>query len=191
MLLPSQKDIDRFWSKVDKTTDPDGCWLWTKCLNKDGYGIFAYINTLGKARNIRAHRFAYLLEHGDIPAGLFVLHIPPCLNKHCVRHTYAGNARDNAADTRLLGRLPTGHRNGAHTHPEHRARGKRQGAHTHPERHPRGERHGSSKLTATAIYAIREQHAAGIPQRLLAHQHGVSCTTLNKIVLGKIWRHLL
>lgn len=29
---------ERFWAKVDKASHPDGCWVWSGSLNKDGYG---------------------------------------------------------------------------------------------------------------------------------------------------------
>lgn len=43
-------DVDRFWSKVDKT---DSCWLWKAAINSSGYGQFAVLN-----RTVQAHRFA-------------------------------------------------------------------------------------------------------------------------------------
>ncbi len=30
---------ERFWSKVNKAAG-DGCWEWTACKSKDGYGLF-------------------------------------------------------------------------------------------------------------------------------------------------------
>lgn len=31
---------ERFWAKVDKTSDPNGCWLWTAAVDSSGYGTF-------------------------------------------------------------------------------------------------------------------------------------------------------
>lgn len=66
--------VDRFWAKVDKT---DGCWLWSAARTADGYGN---IKVDGKAR--RAHRLAYELSVGEIPAGLDLDHL--CRNRSCV-----------------------------------------------------------------------------------------------------------
>ena len=53
-------DLERFQSKyiVDPVT---GCWLWTACVNKDGYGHFRY-----KGKTLRAHRFSYESYVGPI-----------------------------------------------------------------------------------------------------------------------------
>jgi hypothetical protein len=50
----------RFWSKVDTSTDPDGCWLWTASRSRGGYGQFR----LG-TRMPPAHRVAYKLATGE------------------------------------------------------------------------------------------------------------------------------
>lgn len=62
--------MERFWNKVDKNgPDTSGlgqCWLWTACRSK-GYGKF----DLQKGQSPRgAHRVAYELLVGPIPAGL-------------------------------------------------------------------------------------------------------------------------
>lgn len=70
----------RFWPKVDKTST---CWLWTGALtlasNKHvgGYGRFRV-----GAQMRRAHRYAYELLVGPIPAGLDLDHL--CNNRRCV-----------------------------------------------------------------------------------------------------------
>jgi hypothetical protein len=65
---------ERFWSKVNKTA---GCWNWGASKSKKGYGQFR----IGK-RVVKAHRVAYELENGLIPAGMDVDH--RCHNKACV-----------------------------------------------------------------------------------------------------------
>jgi hypothetical protein len=40
---------DRFWSKVDRTAGPDGCWLWTRKRTKTGYGLFYVLRGSGFA----------------------------------------------------------------------------------------------------------------------------------------------
>jgi HNH endonuclease len=68
----------RFWAKVTKT---DTCWLWTAATNKQGYGVFRL-----HGRQEKAHRVAYELECGPVPAGLVLDHID-CV-EHCVRPTH-------------------------------------------------------------------------------------------------------
>ena len=49
---------DRYWSKVDTSAGPDGCWPWLAGVNpKTGYGIF---HREGR-RTINAHRYGALL----------------------------------------------------------------------------------------------------------------------------------
>jgi|SRR5215469_8351819 len=72
----------RFWSKVDKTTSPDGCWLWTAgTAPRTGYGHISIAN-----RTRLAHRVAYQLLVGPIPDGLHLDHVYErgCRNRHCV-----------------------------------------------------------------------------------------------------------
>lgn len=87
------KDIERFWSKVDKR-DPDECWPWLATRRKpSGHGKFKIWQ-----RTIEAHRIAYMLSYGSIPDGLVVRHIcnfPPCCNPaHLTIGTRADNSRD-------------------------------------------------------------------------------------------------
>lgn len=65
----------RFWCKVNKTDN--GCWNWLAAPTTAGYGAFL----LGKTR-VKAHRMAYMLLLGDIPAGHDLHHV--CENKLCV-----------------------------------------------------------------------------------------------------------
>jgi HNH endonuclease len=68
----------RFWAKVDSSAGPDGCWPWVGSVDSDGYGP-AYVG----ARTVLAHRQAFLLAHGPIPAGRVVGHTcrsPGCCN---------------------------------------------------------------------------------------------------------------
>lgn len=71
----------RFWSKVDKN-GPRGCWLWTGCLNDDGYGLLG----IGGTRNRLAHRWSYERHVGPIPAGLELDH--KCRVRSCVNHAH-------------------------------------------------------------------------------------------------------
>lgn len=61
-------------------TRQDGeCIIWTGARNAQGYGVMG-----GRAKGSRlAHRYAWTVEHGPIPDGLFVDHV--CHNPACVK----------------------------------------------------------------------------------------------------------
>lgn len=94
----------RFWRKVKKGP---GCWEWQGCTNlingRNGYGLWRANNKLWPA-----HRYAYTLLVGPIPAGLFVCH--SCDNRKCVNpeHLWLGTAADNAHDRDRKGRTIVG-----------------------------------------------------------------------------------
>lgn len=95
----TQKQIARFWRKVDKTSNPNGCWLWTGCRIQDGYGRGSI-----KSRLFLAHRMAYHIQFGPIPEHLKCLHRcdnPPCVNPE---HLWIGTDQDNSIDRELKGR---------------------------------------------------------------------------------------
>lgn len=55
-------DHTAFWSQVQKT---DGCWHWQGGMTPQWYGYY---------KGQLAHRVAYVLTHGPIPAGLMICH---------------------------------------------------------------------------------------------------------------------
>lgn len=63
-----------FWAKVEKT---ESCWLWCGTLQASGHGVFCSFEGVTKA-----HRYAYLLFHDFIPAGMHLDHL--CRNPMCV-----------------------------------------------------------------------------------------------------------
>lgn len=87
----------RFWPKVKKGS-PDECWPWQSSLTR-GYGmIFAW------GRPQFAHRIAYAIVRGSVPAGISVLHKcdnPPCCNPD---HLFLGTALENMRDRNAKGR---------------------------------------------------------------------------------------
>lgn len=101
-------DVERFWSKVDKTSDPNGCWLWLDHIKATGYGEFRD----GK-KKVRAHRFAYEIIFGSIPKGMHLMH--NCDRRNCVNpwHMTVGTALDNQRDMTAKGRGRIGSRNGS------------------------------------------------------------------------------
>lgn len=80
---------ERFWSLVQKT---DGCWEWLGSTGR-GYGLLAY-----QGQRHSAHVLSWVLHHGDVPAGLCVMHL--CDNPGCVRpdHLVLGTQAANMID---------------------------------------------------------------------------------------------
>ena len=97
----------RFWSKVKKG-QPNECWEWTASIGSRGYGRFT-MKKDGKTEQ-HAHRVSYILCHGSIPIGLYVLH--NCDNKKCINpsHLFTGTQQINVDDMIRKGRNCRGSR---------------------------------------------------------------------------------
>lgn len=104
---------DRFWIQVDRNGPPgvDGtpCWLWMGSTTKEGYGRVKW-----NGREYVAHRLAYEVMRGPIPAGLELDH--KCGREACVNYeshleivTHAENVRrrEEARRTRQRARRET------------------------------------------------------------------------------------
>lgn len=146
-----------FWSRC--VPRPSGCLEWQGSRNRDGYGRAPW----GGSR-VLAHRVAWTIAVGVIPAGMFVCHRcdnPPCCNPD---HLFVGTNRDNMRDARAKGRT----RNGG----------------------LRGSRHGRARLTEADIPVILGSLASGVSRAALGRRYGVQYQTISKIAAGKIWRHV-
>lgn len=85
---------ERFWSKVTKNGPiPDHaphlgpCWIWTKALDRKGYGVATIIPTEERtSRTIGAHRMSYILTYGFAPEGMDLDHL--CRVHACVRPSH-------------------------------------------------------------------------------------------------------
>jgi hypothetical protein len=130
---------DRFWDQVDQSGGLWARWPWLG-PRRNGYGMLWHGN---KRRG--AHRIAFEMANGPVPAALDVLHTcdnPPCCNP---AHLWTGTARDNLRDASAKGRL-------------------RGGAGAVGEASPR------HKLTWAAVRDIRARQAAGESQRSLGRE---------------------
>lgn len=59
---------EKFWSRVDTSPGPEGCWLWNhRVYDKSGYGRTAVIQEsfITPSKETTAHRQAYVLTYGD------------------------------------------------------------------------------------------------------------------------------
>jgi hypothetical protein len=185
----SDKDIARFWSKVNKNgplpdqSNPhyaglDRCWVWTGEKIKCGYGRIR----IGK-KKLLAHRVAWVSKNGNIPHdgsahGICAMH--RCDRRECTNpaHLFLGSNFDNVRDKEVKGRgnQPSGDRNGSRVHPESR---------------PRGEANTKAKLTTEKVIQIRAEHATGrFTQSVLSAMFGVCRSTIGRIIRHKYWAHV-
>jgi hypothetical protein len=90
-----------FWPKVDKSGGADACWPYYR-VDALGYGRFIKAGPFAFA-----HRTAWQLAKGAIPAGLDVCHT--CDNRRCCNpaHMFVGTAKDNMRDMYNKGRQPS------------------------------------------------------------------------------------
>lgn len=69
---------ERFWQRVVKQSElSTGCWLWTGRMH-GGRGVFTL-----DGHEVRAHRFAWLLQHGPLDSRVPLY--PKCEEERCVR----------------------------------------------------------------------------------------------------------
>ncbi len=85
----TQKQIDRFWSNVDKGK-ADECWPWLRSINSRGYGQVG-LRVGGVDRILKAHKVAWEIENKkEIPKGTVARHT--CDTHDCCnpRHVIIG-----------------------------------------------------------------------------------------------------
>jgi hypothetical protein len=76
----TSKDVERFWSKVDKSGGDDACWIWT-AAKTHGYGVVQW-----DKRTQRAYYVALCLSIGTPPKNSRVIH--KCLTPSCVNPSH-------------------------------------------------------------------------------------------------------
>lgn len=80
---------ERLWARVNKlgpipAAMTNRCWEWLGACTAAGYGRIYSGDRPGHI--IGAHRAAYIVAHGEIPAGLEIDH--RCHNRKCVRPSH-------------------------------------------------------------------------------------------------------
>lgn len=152
--------LDRFFSYVEPEPNT-GCWLWTGVVGNNGYGRFFH------GRNLQAHRASYMLLVGEI-GDLLVCH--KCDNKICVNpdHLFLGTHADNSADMASKGR---------------QARQVRTKAIAASIKK-------TAKLNDDSVLVIFARRSAGVHDKDIANELGVSLSTIRHVVYGHSWKHV-
>lgn len=181
---------ERFWSKVDKTSSPNGCWLWTRAVrsNKGPYGAF-WLN----GRHQPASRVAWILTNGSIPNDKQAMHnCPGGDNPRCCNpsHLILGTPKEHGRDKSMKGQLPTGDNHHARKNPQNLARGDRSGPTKYPERMLRGADHGMSVLTDSQVINMRILRKKGYSLKRLAIMYKTDLSNVHLITTYQTWKHL-
>ena len=166
----ADKDIARFWGKVDKSGD---CWVWTASLQGRGYGSFS-----AQGRRHQAHRWIFQRINGSVPADIDICH--QCDNPRCVRpsHLFSGSRSVNMRDCAHKGR------NGMQTMPF------KSSLIGNSITRPRGEAQGSAKLTADKIRQIKHLSLSGMSSAEIAPIFGIHAGHVRKILTKRAWSHV-
>lgn len=149
------ESVERRFASKCGAPDANGCIPWTASGTAKGYGVLR-INGDKNGLRSTAHRIAWVLKNGDIPAGVMVLH--RCDNPSCVNadHLFLGSPQDNTAD--MVSR----------------------------DRHAWRVRTPWQKLNATDGERIRDLRRAGCTQQEIADWLDVSRPLISMIESGKI-----
>lgn len=89
----------RFWKKVNRTTNHNDCWEWQGATNSRNYGTL-----VADKKAWLAHRYSYTINKGQIPHGYQIMHT--CDNTKCVNpnHLTAATQKTNMKDMVNKGR---------------------------------------------------------------------------------------
>jgi hypothetical protein len=167
-----------FWAKVRRPAgDPDRCWPRAGKPDRNGYCRFAR-QALSPPTRL-AHRVAWELTYGPIPAGQQVLHT--CDDRACCRpdHLFLGGPADRTANRRAKGRSAQGDRHGARTQPGRNFFVRNGGNGL------KGEAHPNTKFSDAQVAEMRAAYAANPvrgTQAALVRKYGISASRVCQLV---------
>lgn len=141
-----------------------GCWIWLGAEKGNGYGNARYMG-----RNYPAHRLAFLLSNGHLPASHDICH--RCDNRLCINpdHLFAGSRLENMRDAQAKGRLSQGDSHAGFIC---------------------GEKSSAAKLTVEQVEAIRRAAHSRLPIKDIAAIAGVSADNVRRIVRFDTWKEI-
>jgi len=141
---------------------PSGCWEWTDCRDKNGYGVW-FLVIDGKRIKTPAHRASWILHERPDPGDLFVCHHcdnPPCVNP---LHCFLGTSAENTRDMIIKGRMNA----------------------------PFGEQHWNSELNPEIVRTMRREYFSGIcSMGKLAKRFKIGVATAFEAIHGKTWKNV-
>jgi hypothetical protein len=159
-LILSQRGDDLREALLRKTERVGACLIYTGSKGPGGYGWFTYkfdqyiyfMNT--------AHVTMWVLDHGRVPSGLYVLHT--CDQPLCVEpaHLRVGSPAENMRDKADRGRQT------------------------------RGSQFEHAKLNEAQVHQLRLDYAAGVSMPELAKRHAVTLQTIASAVHRRAWKHV-
>lgn len=159
--MTRKQQIERFWSRVDKSGGPQACWPASWARGDDGYPLYQY-RWRGRLITSKAHRVAWIYTHRKLlPRNLLVCHT--CDNRACcnLNHLFLGSPADNLRDAAAKGRMN------------------------------RGEARYNAKMTEAKVRKVRSLYATGtINMKELAAQFGVVTTAIFNIIHRNRWKHV-
>lgn len=139
----------------------EDCWLWTgRTRTPSGYGRIWDGESRHNPKLILAHRLVWTLTFGPIPDGMEVCH--SCDTPACVRpdHLFLGSHATNMADM------------------------------TAKQRQARGPQNARTRLNETLVSEIRGRSEAGVSERVIAAEFGVSRGAITSILRRKSWDYV-
>ena len=150
------------WFEQQLNKKESGCWDWSRCKSRKGYGQFRY-----NGKTTFTHRYVLEKKIGrPIQKGFMACH--SCHNRACCNpeHIREGTAKENTQDMLVANRQAT----------------KEKTAHY-------GEAHGMCKLKTTDVIEIRNlRNIESVHQT--AKRFGVSASCISSIQLRKTWKHI-
>lgn len=180
-MIMSEKDVRRFWAKVE-VKDDDECWPWM-ALSKNhfGYGVMNIWVTPTKRQNVTASRISCFLAHGEPPQprerALHSCDNPPCCNP---KHLRWGSQKDNVADAIKRGRQVNPP--DTHSNPEWNAK--------RVASMPRGEALHNQSLTEPQAREIWRLHFERKTTSEIAALVGSTVHVVADVCRGRSWQHL-
>lgn len=143
--------LENFWEGTP-------CLEWTGSIKNNGYGQIA-----NEKVPMYTHRLSWIINNGEIPDGLYVLH--HCDNRKCcnIKHLFIGTQKENVEDMISKNRKPI----------------------------LMGEKSPSPKLKERDVLEILKLYRSGkYTQMQLAEMYGIDRTVISNIHTGKTWRHI-